>query len=219
MRVIGHRGCPALAPENTLAAFRAAATRLDWVELDVQRCASGELVVFHDETLDRLTDSTGLVADATLAALRALRVGDSDETIPTLREVLEALPEDVAVNVELKEPGLAADLAAVVADVEHEILVSSFDSEALREVREQTDLPVAYLFADEWDDALRVADELGCTAIHPRYDLLSAERVTEAHERGFDVNTWTVPESETVERLREWGVDGVIVDDPALGGR
>ncbi|KAB1187819.1 MULTISPECIES: glycerophosphodiester phosphodiesterase family protein [Haloferax] len=218
MRVIGHRGCPALAPENTLAAFRAASDRLDWVELDVRRCGSSELVVFHDETLDRLTDATGPVADASLTELRDLRVDDSDESIPTLTEVFEALPESVAVNVELKESGLATDLVAVVADVPNEVLVSSFDVDALREVRETTDLPVALLISHDWGDALHTADALGCVAIHPHYDLLSAARVAEAHDAGFELNAWTVLDREIVERLREWGVDGVIVDDPEIVG-
>ncbi|KAB1193562.1 glycerophosphodiester phosphodiesterase [Haloferax sp. MBLA0076] len=227
MRVIGHRGCPALGPENTLAAFRAAAARLDWVELDVRRCASGELVVFHDSTLDRLTEATGPVADATRSELRALRVGDSEESIPTLAEVFAALPDRVSVNVELKEAGLADDIVALVADAANDVLVSSFDPDALREVREAaeregalgtTDLPRAFLFATDWDRSLRVAAELDCVAVHPHYDLLSAVRVAEAHDAGFELNAWTVLEREVVERLREWGVDGVIVDDPAVVG-
>lgn len=218
MRVIGHRGCPALAPENTLAAFRAASECLDWVELDVRRCASGELVVFHDEALGRLTEATGRVADTTLTALRGLRIGDSEESIPTLSDVFETLPDTVGINVELKESGLTDSLVSVVADAENDVLVSSFDADVLRDVRERTSLPVAFLCSSEWDDALDTAAELGCVAIHPRYDLLSAERVADAHDAGFELNAWTVPDSETVERLREWGVDGVIVDDPTIGG-
>ncbi|WEL30579.1 glycerophosphodiester phosphodiesterase [Haloferax volcanii] len=216
MRVIGHRGCPALAPENTLAAFDAAATRLDWVELDVRRCGSGELVVFHDETLDRVTGAPGRVAEATLAELQALTIDDSDESIPTLAAVFDALPDRVSVNVELKERGLVDDLAAVVGGAEHEILVSSFDAEALCEVREATALPVAFLFASDWAESLSVAADLDCAAVHPHYDLLSSARVEEAHDRGFEVNAWTVPDREIVRRLRECGVDGVVVDDPAL---
>ncbi|AKU08488.1 glycerophosphodiester phosphodiesterase [Haloferax gibbonsii] len=216
MRVIGHRGCPALAPENTLAAFDAAAARLDCVELDVRRCGSGELVVFHDETLDRLTGATGRVADTSLVDLQELTVGDSDESIPTLAAVFDALPDRVAVNVELKVVGLADDLAAVVGDAGNEVLVSSFDAEALREVRETTALPVAFLFAADWTESLSVAADLDCAAVHPHYDLLSSARVDEAHGRGFEVNAWTVPDREVARRLREYGVDGVIVDDPKL---
>ncbi|WP_396611974.1 glycerophosphodiester phosphodiesterase [Haloferax sp. S1W] len=216
MRAFAHRGCPALGPENTLSAFRAAAARLPAIELDVRRCASGELVVFHDETLDRMTDGSGPVAEATLSDLRKLRVGDTDESVPTLAEVFDALPETACVNVELKESGLASDLDSVVADVPNEVLVSSFDDDALREVRETTDLALAFLFADDWDESLEVAAKLDCTAIHPHYELLSEARTEAAHDAGFEVNTWTVPDNETVEELREWGVDGVIVDDPAV---
>ncbi|AFK20163.1 glycerophosphodiester phosphodiesterase [Haloferax mediterranei ATCC 33500] len=216
MRAIGHRGCPALAPENTLAAFTAAAERLDWVELDVRRCASGELVVFHDETLDRLTDVDGSVAETPLSDLREVTIGSSDEPIPTLAEVFEVLPDDIAVNVELKEDGLASDLGAIVADAPNEVLVSSFDADALREVREATDLPVAFLFADDWNESLDIAAELDCTAIHPYYELLSEARIEDAHDAGFEVNTWTVPDRGTVEKLRDWGVDGVVIDNPAF---
>ncbi|ELZ55551.1 MULTISPECIES: glycerophosphodiester phosphodiesterase family protein [unclassified Haloferax] len=216
MRVIGHRGCPALAPENTLAAFDAAAKRLDWVELDVRRCGSGELIVVHDETLDRVTGATGRVDETRLAELQALTVGGSDESIPTLAAVFDALPDRVSVNVELKETGLADDLAAVAGEAEHEILVSSFDADALREGRETTALPVAFLFAADWDESLSVAADLDCAAVHPHYDLLSSSRVEEAHDRGFEVNAWTVPDREVARRLREYGVDGVVVDDPGV---
>ncbi|ELZ96736.1 glycerophosphodiester phosphodiesterase [Haloferax mucosum ATCC BAA-1512] len=216
MRVIGHRGCPAIAPENTLAAFTAAADRLDWVELDVRRCASGELVVFHDETLDRLSDETGPVAETPLSDLRTVRIDGTDEAIPTLADVFEALPDRVAVNVELKERGLALDLGSIVADVPNEVLVSSFDGDALRDVCEATDLPVAFLFATDWEDSLDIAADLGCRTIHPYYELLTADRIAEAHDAGFEVNTWTVPDREAVTELRERGVDGVVIDDPAF---
>ncbi|MFC7202322.1 glycerophosphodiester phosphodiesterase [Haloferax namakaokahaiae] len=216
MRVVGHRGCPALAPENTLAAFEAAAEVVPCIELDVRRCGSGELVVFHDETLSRLTGASGRVADTPFSELRRLTVGDSDESIPLLSEVFEVIPHSTCVNVECKHAGVASDLQRVVADVPNEILVSSFEREALREVTAETSLSTALLFSRWWRRSLRMAKKLGCAAIHPRYDLLSRERVEAAHDEGFEVNAWTVLDRETVRRLAEWGIDGVIVDDPKI---
>src|SRR5512138_1747669 len=116
--VHGHRGASADAPENTLAAFRLAmAQGADGVELDVWRCASGEVVVFHDDDATRIAGSPLRPKDATLAELRALDVGAHrgeafrGERIPLLDEVLEALPSAV-VNVELKSKGRDVRLAA-----------------------------------------------------------------------------------------------------------
>ncbi len=122
--VLGHRGASADAPENTLVAFlRAVEQRADGVELDVQRCATGELVVIHDEDTRRVSGEALRVAGAPLAALRALDVGGwrgdafRGERIPLLSEVLEALPEAI-VNVELKgrDPGVAQATAEVLPD-------------------------------------------------------------------------------------------------------
>ncbi|WP_410766847.1 glycerophosphodiester phosphodiesterase [Haloferax sp. DFSO60] len=216
MRVFGHRGCPALAPENTLAAFEAAAEVLPCLELDVRRCGTGELVVFHDETLSRLTGTKRRVADTPLSELKMLTIGDSNESIPLLEDVFDAIPDSTCVNIELKHAGMASDLKAVVADAPNEVLISSFERDALGEVRAESPLPIAVLFSKWWNQSLRMADELDCVAIHPHYDLLSRTRVAAAHDRGFEINAWTVPNRRVVRRLSEWGVDGVIVDDPKI---
>src|SRR5262249_30121844 len=108
VRILGHRGASSDAPENTLAAFRLALDqRADGVELDARLCRSGEVVVFHDERLERLTGASGRVADTSWAELSRLEVhggptGGSSGRIPLLAEVLEALPRTAFVNVELK---------------------------------------------------------------------------------------------------------------------
>src|SRR5512140_2542862 len=121
--IIAHRGASADAPENTLAAFRLALELgADGVELDVWRCATGEVVVHHDEDTRRVAGAALLVPDAPLAALRALDVGAwkgerfRGERIPLLAEVLAALPAAV-VNVELKSRGRDVRLAAAAARV------------------------------------------------------------------------------------------------------
>lgn len=134
MRLIAHRGFAAEASENTLSAVRAAATRADAVEVDARRCASGELVVIHDVTVDRVTDGTGRVADLDRAALASLSVLGSGEGVPVLSDVVAAIPDDVGLVLELKERGLASDALATVDDV-GDVTVSAFDPAVILECR------------------------------------------------------------------------------------
>ncbi|MYJ75784.1 MAG: glycerophosphodiester phosphodiesterase, partial [Gammaproteobacteria bacterium] len=134
MLIIGHRGAAGLAPENTLAGFaRAVELGVDGVELDVH-LAGPEVVVIHDERVDRTTNGVGLVRDLTFAELRRLDAGDG-QRVPTLKEVLDLVPEHMLVNIELKGVGTAEPVAAIVGDLAlgakrgrlPALLVSSFD--------------------------------------------------------------------------------------------
>jgi len=212
VNVIGHRGCADRFPENSLAAIRGSADHVDMVEIDVQRCVSGELVVFHDDTLDRLTDSTGRVSETPLAKIQSLRIGDSEETIPTLEAALDALPPETGINVELKQAGMVDDVVSLLEGLDHDVLVSSFEPEALAEFAREP-IPTAYLFAGSVAENVGTAAELGCDAIHPLYELVDETLIEQARSHGFSVNAWTVPTAEDVTELRKLGVDGVIVDD------
>ncbi|KTG08522.1 hypothetical protein AUR64_17745 [Haloprofundus marisrubri] len=239
MQLIGHRGCPAHAPENTVAAVRRAAPHVDAVEIDVQRCASGELVVFHDETLGRLTDGSGRVRETpwddlrdlvvrgvdpvdtvdTAAAPERQRSAEShtsvDVTVPLLSDLLTAVPDDTAVNVELKHRGMAGEIVDHCERVPNEVFVSSFLPEALSELDAVGDLDTALLFAESWDRNVETAMELGCSFLHPEYRLCLDEpgHIEAAHDAGFAVNAWTVPTATAAEQLISNGVDGLILDD------
>jgi glycerophosphoryl diester phosphodiesterase len=215
MRLIGHRGCAARGPENTLRAIQRAVPHVDAVEVDVRRCGSGDLVVVHDAVLDRLAGVDRRVADTPWPELREYRILDSDQRIPRLVDVVDALPPSVGLNVELKQRGLAADVAAAVSG-RAGVWLSSFDARALGE----TSLPRALLFADDWAGGVERAVALDCDALHPHYDLVLDDpgRVDEAHDAGVAVNVWTPPAA-AVPGLAEAGVDGVIVDDWEVDGR
>lgn len=213
MRCIAHRGFAAEAPENTVAAV-GAADCADLVEVDVRRCGSGELVVVHDETVDRVSDGTGAVADHTLSELRALDVLDTGEGVPTLTEVVAALPPGVGLNAELKEPGLAADALAHLRDVDGEVVVSSFSPRVLAAVADHDpSVATAYLTADRRPDPVATARDLGCTHLHPSAALCLLTRVVpRAHDAGLVVNAWTVERPVVARLLRYRGVDGCIAD-------
>ncbi|ELZ53734.1 glycerophosphoryl diester phosphodiesterase [Halorubrum hochstenium ATCC 700873] len=213
--LIGHRACAGQYPENTVAAIERAVPHVDAVEIDVRRCASGELVVFHDEELDRLTEGGGRVADAEWDELRELTVLDSGEAIPRLDEALRAVPAGTAVNVEIKERGLAGDALDAADEADAEVLFSSFLPDALAALRDRDPAADrALLVADGDPEALvAAATDLGCVGIHPPTDLVTEPGFVEAaHEAGLAVNAWTAADRDDAERLLDAGVDGVIAD-------
>ncbi len=217
MDVIGHRGCAGEFPENTLAAVHGASPHVDAIEIDVRRCGSGELVVFHDERVDRLTDATGRIAELDYDQLAALTIGDSTESIPILADVLAACPASVWLNIELKTTGLTDRLLDAVDETPQEILVSSFEPAALAPL-ETEDVPTALLFAEDLGANLEQASTLGCAAVHPQHSLIDADDIARAHNRKVTVNAWTVPTAAEVQRLRGGGIDGVIVDSWRIVG-
>jgi glycerophosphoryl diester phosphodiesterase len=230
--VLGHRGASAEAPENTLAAFRLAiAQGADGVELDVWRCATGEVVVAHDEDLARVAGAPLRVADSPLAALRALDVGAwkgerfRGERVPLLSEVLEALPAAI-VNVELKSRGgrdlsLAHAAAEVIwrAGAGGRVVVSSFDWRLLAAFRlASPDVAAGLLFDDT--HAWRLRTFLGVralrpAALHPDRRLATDARVRRWSERGLAVNVWTVDDPAEAARLSRAGAAAVITNVPA----
>ena len=218
MRLIAHRGFAATAPENTLQAVTEAAEVADGVEVDVRRCGSGELVVIHDETVDRVTDASGPVSSFTRTDLDALDVLDTGEGVPTLAAVLEAVPAHIGITLDLKESGIAADAVALLSETRQQVTLSSRSREVLAACRDAApELPRAYITdgSDEsGTDAVEVAIDLDCAFLHPSLDVATERVVAEAHRAGMSVNAWTVDTPADAETLAERGVDGVIADRP-----
>lgn len=215
MELIGHRGCAAQCPENTVRAVKQAAQYLDAIEVDVRRCGSGELVVFHDETVDRLTDGTGPIAELNWNELRNLDVLGSGESIPRLDDVLDAFPEGVRAQLEFKAADIAADVRDVVADYDVDVTVSSFRLGSIREVNAVNwDVPTGYLFESDPSTSLEAAIEHGCEIVHPHYDLCTdTDIVTTAQNAGLDVVAWKAARTaDEIAALRAVGVDGVTTD-------
>jgi glycerophosphoryl diester phosphodiesterase len=232
--VLGHRGASEVAPENTLAAFRLAMSQgADGVELDAWCCATGEVVVIHDDTAERTCGAPLSVPESPLAALRALDAGAwrgeafRGERIPLLEEALAALPGAV-VNVELKaRPGrpdraLAAAVARVVerAGAGGRVLVSSFDFRLVQAFRrEAPGVATGLLFEDRWHWRLRVplaAAALRPSALHPELRLCTPSRLARWAAAGTAVAAWTVDQPAEVERLARGGAAALISNRPAL---
>jgi len=226
--IIGHRGASAHAPENSLPSFaRAAADAADGVELDVLRCASGEVVVFHDDDLARLGGRPERIAALSLAQLRGLRLV-SGAAIPTLAEALEACGPAALVNVELKASGvswselraLVGAVAAVtdVAGLRERILISSFHPYAVWAWQDRVyRIPAGLLFEAQAPVHLRRAWALPWLrpfSAHPQDVLCDAVALRRWHTQGYRVAVWTVDEPSALRRLAAAGVDALITNDP-----
>jgi len=239
--LIAHRGGSALAPENTLAAFRRAIHwwRADVLEIDVQPTRDGDCVVIHDPTVDRTTDGHGRVADLTVEQLRGLDAGyrftpDGGETrpfsgmgvrIPTLREVLEELP-DARVNVEIKHTRAQAAVQRTIRDLgaEHRVLIAAGDARNRSLFHDYPgptsagaqDLYAFYAlhlsrttrFYRPPVDAFQMPERNGGRQV------LTPRLVEEAHAHNVAIHVWTVDEEDDMRRLLDWGVDGLISDRP-----
>jgi glycerophosphoryl diester phosphodiesterase len=226
--VEAHRGASADYPENTLCAFQAAIdTGARWIELDIHECASGELVVMHDRTVDRTTDGTGAIADLTLGQLRALDAGSwrgsqfAGEPVPTLEEVLQLLqPSGTCLNVEVKRfahPSAAQQLADLLhryAPKEGTHLVSSFELGALLQVREQ-DAAIPLAFLNSKAGGVATAIENGFPWVHLHHGAVNCDTVGAAHAAGVNVMTWTMDNAARFAHYTRLGVDKVCTNRPA----
>ena len=213
--IIGHRGAAGLEPENTLPGFQAAvALGVQAVELDVHLCQE-QLVVIHDPTLERTTSGSGAVATTSFATLRTLDAG-AGSLIPTLSEVLAVLPEEIAVNVELKGEGTAAALAAwLPAPDRRQILVSSFDHDALQTFKSlRDDYPAAPLFSRWKPDALEIATAFGSGYINLGRKLANASRLGAIRAAGLKSLVYTVNDVKDARRLLTDGAWGLFTDYP-----
>ena len=219
---IGHRGAKGHLPENTLASFaKALELGAHGIELDVHVCVTGELVVIHDFTVDRVTNGTGEVHALTLAQLKALTI-DGVYTIPTLSEVYDLIGKSCFVNIEMKGRHTAQPVSDFIDGyIAHkgyaysDFLVSSFQREELQVMsRINPKIHLGVLTQASVTQAREWAQEFSAKAIHPHFTLLTQHNVTKAQEEGYKVYTWTMNETEDIERIKTYGVNGIISDYP-----
>lgn len=232
-KIYAHRGGAKWAPENTMAAFRKCKENgVYGIELDIQRCKTGELVVIHDEDLKRTTNGTGLIKDTSLSDLNKLDAGSwfgdqfKNERVPLLSDVLKLLDGKVVLNIEIKNspvayPGIEDDLLKVLADYKYPdtIIVSSFDHEVLKRLHEKSSKYAIALLGDPiLCDVGQYAKQVGATAWHPYFGSMRKDVIDSAHGASLKVNVWTPNKKPEWEELISQGVDGIVTDDPkALG--
>jgi glycerophosphoryl diester phosphodiesterase len=234
--LVGHRGAAALAPENTIEGFEAAArVGVGWVECDAKLTRDGVVVLMHDDTLDRTTDGTGPVAATDYAALRRLDAGGwfgplwQGATVPRLDETLHRLAElGLSPNVEIKPcPGREAATARAVVETIRQVwprrlplLLSSFAWDSLSEARTVApDLPRGWLVWGGPADWQARAAALACVSVHCADEFLTPAWARAIRRAGYQLAVYTVNDRARARQLRGWGVGCVITDRPdALAG-
>jgi len=219
---IGHRGACGYEPENTLKSFsRALELKVAMVELDVHCCKSGELVVIHDNRVDRTTDGSGYVAEMELDELRKLDAGKG-ERIPYLMEVFDLIDRRIPINIELKGEGTARPVYYLIEKyIEGEnwsyddFMISSFNHYELAAFSKLNPkmrigalvegIPIGYA---------EFAERLGAYSVNIGLDFINREFVDDVHKRGMKVFVYTVNIPEDFDRMRSLGVDGVFSNFP-----
>jgi glycerophosphoryl diester phosphodiesterase len=243
---VAHRGGSALAPENTLAAFRNALTLpVDAIEMDVHMTCDGHAVVFHDYTVEKRTNGAGNILDLDFAYMRSLNAAahfpggwPEPQQIPALREVLDMAKGYVQVYIEIKpskRDGVYGRYPNIVETVVEEVrsvgmldqvLIISFDWSILPVVKSLEPVVQTGVLAsaDVWDPRAECALDtlvqrvktLGCDWINMDCDLFTEDMPEVAHKHGFKLGTWTVNTADGMRRFAAAGVDSLTSDRPDL---
>jgi glycerophosphoryl diester phosphodiesterase len=230
-RVIAHRGFSGAAPENTLAAVRAAIELgADMVEIDVTLSSDGHVVVIHDETLDRTTDGSGAVSRYSLAELKQLDAGSwfgaeyAGERIPTLEEVFTEVDDRILLNVEIKSEavvrGVVGEVASAIREFEmiDQVVVSSFSPSALEEMHELApEIQTAVLYNStlhQGRDAVTIVESLGASVFNIKRQRLTRKMRRRCREHDIPVGIYTVNKPRRMRRLVNKGINAIFTDHP-----
>lgn len=240
-----HRGASGSAPENTLASAEFAIVEgASFIETDVRRTADGELVIMHDDKLDRTTNVEEVfpdrapywVHDFTLAEIRQLDAGSwfapefTGERVPTLRELIDTIGHRAGLLLEVKGallyPGIEADIAAELKEIPgylpwalntDNLVIQSFWLPSVRDIHAQMpEVPVGILYDVRPTDAALIEASTWADQINPGNAFTDQALVDRIHELGMEVNPYTINTGQGMRKLLNMGVDGIITDYPGV---
>ena len=226
MKKLAHRGYSALYPENTMLAFEKAIERgFDGIETDVHLTKDNQLVLCHDERIDRTSNGIGYIKDMTLNELREYEFNygkDTHERIPLLKDLLLLIKDkNIILNIELKTDyfhyeGIEQKVYDLVGEigVKDQVVYSSFYLPSLLKMREIDDkVYIGYLFEDNFDDKQKEIRKYNIKHVHPRFDMIDEKIMEEYQNNGIDVAVWTIPNEEICLKMKKLGVNMVISNE------
>ncbi|WP_299445888.1 glycerophosphodiester phosphodiesterase [uncultured Phascolarctobacterium sp.] len=232
MKNFAHRGFSGKYPENTMLAFKKAVEAgADGIELDVQLTKDGEVVIIHDEKVDRTTNGAGNVRDFTLAELRKLDAsyiytGKMDvNPVPTFEEYCEWVKDlPIVTNIELKTgvypyPGIEAKVWKILQkyNLQDKVIISSFNHYSILQMRKLAPQLQYGLLTESWlVNPGAYVESVGVECYHPYYGSLTEETVAEVKGHNIAINTYTVNDVDAVKRLNTLGIDIVIGNFPDM---
>lgn len=225
--IIAHRGASYVAPENTLAALKKAIELgAEYAEVDVYQTRDGEIVLMHDEKLERTTNVKGKIWDFTLDELKQLDAGSwfgnefKAEPIPTLREAVQLVKGKMKLNIEIKIKREEPDLAQKVLDLiraeefEKDCVVTSFDRKTVEKIKQiAPEIETGFIFDKEYPPDVF---EGSWDALSSNYRLVKPEFVQKAREHKKKIYAWTVNSRREMKRLIDLKIDGIITNRPGL---
>lgn len=223
-----HRGASAYYPENTILAFKKAIEfGATGIEFDVHKSKDGELVVIHDENIERTFLGNAYVKDSTLKELKKFKCRNNvfrdneDCKIPTLREVLELVKNtNIYLNIEIKTDeilyeGIEEDIIDIIYEfnIKDRVILSSFNHESIRKVKAiDHSIKCGILYFIKINDVINYAKSLGVEALHPDKMFLKDDFIEEAHKAGLEVNTYTVNSPIKMRKFISENIDGIFTD-------
>jgi glycerophosphoryl diester phosphodiesterase len=218
VKVLGHRGCAGIEPENTMRAFkRAMDLGVDFIELDVRKSRDKKLVVIHDDEVDRTTNGNGSVRDLTFEEIRKLDAGKG-EKIPSLEEAIDLLKKGKQrIAIEIKEPDTLDEILKIVMEegLSSKVIIVSFWHNVLTRIKEiEPELKTGAIFVGRPVDAVSLAKTAQSELLCLKHKYIDEEVVVECHENDIGVNAWVVNEIEDIGRVMELGVDIISSDYP-----
>ncbi|MBZ4645997.1 MAG: glycerophosphoryl diester phosphodiesterase [Petroclostridium sp.] len=229
--IIAHRGASGESPENTFASFRLAIEQgCDAIELDVHLSADGELIVCHDDFINRTTNGIGKISDMTVSELKKYDAGIwyherfKGEKIPLLEEVFDLVPKEVIINVEIKNiPSYYPDIERkllelmIKKDRIYNVVISSFDHQCLQQIKLlEQEVKIGLLYSSNLAHHRGYANifEMPVYSLHPYYQSINQQNIIDAINHGLEVYAWTVNEYRDMNKLIDFGVTGIITDFP-----
>ena len=222
--IVGHRGAMGHVLENTIESVqKAIELNVDGIEIDVFKSKTGELVVFHDPFLSRLSNSNAFIEQISLDSIKKIEL-IGGYFIPTLKEIVDIIPEKIFLNIELKGQDTAFETNKIIINYLNtynfpisKFIISSFRWDELKKIRSfNKDIPIAILVDSLYkiDDAIKLAKQINAFALNPNNEFITKDIVNKIQSKNIKVYPYTINTPRNIRRMRSMGVDAIITDYP-----
>ena len=222
--VVGHRGAMGHVLENTIESVqKAIELNVDGIEIDVFKSKTGELVVYHDPFLTRLSNSNAFIEQISLDSIKKVEL-IGGYFIPTLTEIVDIIPEKIFLNIELKGQDTSFETNKIITNYLKtynfpisKFIISSFRWDELKKIRSiNKDIPIAILVDSLYkiDDAIKLAKQINAVALNPNKEFITKEIVNKIQSKNIKVYPYTINTPRNIRKMRSMGVDAIITDYP-----
>ena len=210
--------------ENTIESVqKAIELNVDGIEIDVFKSKTGELVVYHDPFLSRLSNSNAFIEQISLDSIKKIEL-IGGYFIPTLKEIVDIIPEKIFLNIELKGQDTAFETNKIIINYLNtynfpvsKFIISSFRWDELKKIRSfNKDIPIAILVDSLYkiDDAIKLAKQINAVALNPNKEFITKDIVNKIQSKNIKVYPYTINTPRNIRKMRSMGVDAIITDYP-----